>query len=189
MRITGGEAKGRTFHFPSRSNSRPTSDFLRETLFNLTGFPEDQFFLDLFAGSGSVGLEALSRKAKKVVFVEKSKSLAGIIRENVSLCGYSEKSLVVAADIQYALRDLCGKQNRFDIVFADPPYHQGLISETLKLLGQYAVLQEAGIIILQHSQKEQPEVLPEGMYLADQRKYGENILTFVRMAVHDTRKI
>ncbi len=189
MRITGGETKGRTFHFPSKSNSRPTSDFLREALFNLLGFPEDQLFLDLFAGSGSVGLEALSRYAKTVVFVEKSKSLAAIIRENASLCGYSEKCRIIAADVQSTLRDLYGKQYQFDIIFADPPYHQGLIAETLRLLGKYRILQKDGVIILQHSQKEQPESLPEGMYLADQRKYGENILTFVRMATNDTGEV
>lgn len=189
MRITGGEAKGRTFHFPSKSSSRPTSDFLREALFNLLGFPEDKIFLDLFAGSGSVGLEALSRKARNAVFVEKSKQLSGIIRGNASLCGYSEKCLIIAADVKSALRELCSKQYQFDIIFADPPYHQGLIEETLKLLGQCPILQEDGFIILQHSPKEQPQDLPEGMYLADQRKYGDNILTFVRMVPHATGEV
>jgi 16S rRNA (guanine966-N2)-methyltransferase len=189
MRITGGEAKGRTFHFPPKSSSRPTSDFLREAVFNILGFPENQHFLDLYAGSGSVGLEALSRRAKNVVFVEKSKPLASIIRQNIALCGFSEKSLIIANDVQSALRDLCNKQRRFDILFADPPYHQGLIEETLRWLEKYPVLQKDGIIILQHSRKEQPVNWPDGMHLADQRKYGENILSFVRMAVHDTGEI
>lgn len=180
MRITGGDVKGRTFHFPSRSHSRPTSDFLREALFNLLGFPEDQLFLDLFAGSGSVGLEALSRKAKRVVFVEKNKSLAGVIRKNIMLCGYSDKSMIVAHDVRIALRDLCAKQYLFDIVFADPPYHQGLISETLRIMKQYPILNKNGSIILQHSMKEPYGILPDGMILIDQRTYGENILTFIK---------
>jgi 16S rRNA (guanine966-N2)-methyltransferase len=181
MRISGGEAKGRTLNFPSRSTQRPTTDFLREALFNLLGLAADQSFLDLFAGSGSVGLEALSRQAKKVAFVEKSKILIGVIRENVSLCGYSEKCLIIHADIQSALRDLYRKKCRFNVIFADPPYNQGFIGETLKALKEYPVLQEDGIIALQHSIREQLTPLSDGWFVADQRKYGDNLLTFIRM--------
>jgi 16S rRNA (guanine966-N2)-methyltransferase len=181
MRICGGEAKGRTLNFPSGSTQRPTSDFLREALFNLLGSSEDQFYLDLFAGSGSVGLEAASRRAKTVVLVEKSKSLIGVIRDNVSLCGYSEKCLLIHADIQLALRDLYKKKYRFDVVFADPPYNQGFIGETIKLLKEYLVLKDNGIIVFQHSTREQLPLLPDGWFLADQRKYGDNLLTFIRM--------
>ena len=128
-----------------------------------------------------MGLEALSRKAKKVVFVEKSKVLIGVIRENVSLCGYSEKCLIIHADIQSALRDLYRKKCRFDVIFADPPYNQGFIGETLKVLKEYPVLQEGGIIVLQHSIREQLTPLTDGWFMADQRKYGDNLLTFIRM--------
>lgn len=181
MRISGGEAKGRTLKFPSRSIQRPTTDFLREALFNLLGSPTDQFFLDLFAGSGSVGLEAASRLAKRVTFVEKSKDLVGVIRENVSLLGYSEKCLIIHADIQSALRDLYGRECRFDVIFADPPYNQGFIGETLKGLNEYPVLKEEGIIVFQHSVREQIKTLPDRWFVADQRKYGDNLLTFIRV--------
>lgn len=168
-------------HFPSRSNQRPTTDFLRETLFNLLGSSADQFFLDLFAGSGSVGLEAASRQAKTVVFVEISKTLAGVIRDNVSLCGYSERCLIIQADIEWALSDLYRKECRCDVIFADPPYNQGFIGETLQVLKEYPVLQADGIIVLQHSVREKLPSLPDGWFLADQRKYGDNLLTFIRM--------
>jgi len=182
MRISGGEAKGRTLSFPSRSTQRPTTDFLREALFNLLGLPANQSFLDLFAGSGSVGLEALSRKAGKVTFVEKSKVLIGVIRENVSSCGYSERCFIIHADIRSALRGLYLKKCRFNVIFADPPYNQGFIGETLKVLKEYPVLQEeGGIIVLQHSIREQLTPLTEGWTVADQRKYGDNLLTFIRM--------
>ncbi len=181
MRICGGEAKGRTLNFPSRSTQRPTTDFLREALFNLLGSPEDQCFLDLFAGSGSVGLEALSRKAKAVTFVEKSKVLIGVIHENASLCVCSEKCRIIHADIKSALRDLYRKECRFNVIFADPPYNQGFISETLKVLKEYPVLQEGGILVLQHSTRELLTPLTDGWFVADQRKYGDNLLTFIRM--------
>ena len=168
--------------FPSRSTQRPTTDFLRETLFNLLGLPENQSFLDLFAGSGSVGLEALSRKAGEVTFVEKSKVLIGVIRENVSSCGYSERCFIIHADIRSDLRGLHLKKRRFNVIFADPPYNQGFIGETLKALKEYPVLQEeGGIIVLQHSTREQLVPLTDGWSMADQRKYGDNLLTFIRM--------
>jgi 16S rRNA (guanine966-N2)-methyltransferase len=181
MRISGGEAKGRTIKFPSHCAQRPTTDFLREALFNLLERPVDQIFLDLFAGSGSVGLEALSRKAKAVTFVEKNKVLVEVIRENVSMCGYSEKCLLVQADVQSALRDLYKKKCRYDVVFADPPYNQGLIEETLTVLKKYPVLQDGGALVMQHSVREPLPELENGWSVEDQRKYGDNYLSFIRM--------
>ena len=180
MRISGGEAKGRTLKFPSWSTQRPTTDFLRETLFNLLGSPADMGFLDLYAGSGSVGLEAASREAKNVVFVEKNREMIGVIRKNVSLCGYEDRCLIIHADIESALRDLYRKRISFDVVFADPPYNKGLIGETIRLLAQYPVLGENGFVVLQHSIKEQPVFSTEWLII-DQRKYGDNLLTLLRM--------
>lgn len=181
MRISGGEVKGRTLKFPSHCTQRPTTDFLRAALFNLLERPVDQHFLDLFAGSGSVGLEALSRKAQSVTFVEKNKILIDVIRENVSKCGYSEKCLLVHADVQSALRDLYKKKCSYNVVFADPPYHQGLIEETLAALKKYPVLRDAGAVVMQHSVREPLPELEDGWFVADQRKYGDNYLSFIRM--------
>jgi len=181
MRISGGEAKGRTLRFPSRSSQRPTTDFLREALFNILRSPAGQSFLDLFAGSGSVGLEAASRGAKTVAFVEKSKTLVAVIRDNASGCGYSEKCQIIHADLQSALRDLYRKNCRFDVIFSDPPYNQGWIGETLKALKEYPVLQEDGLIIFQHSIREQVTPLPDRWFIENQRKYGDNLITFIRM--------
>lgn len=181
MRISGGEAKGRTIRFPSHCAQRPTTDFLREALFNLLERPVDQSILDLFAGSGSVGLEALSRKAKSVTFVEKNKILIDVIRENVSMCGYSDKCLLVHADVQSALRDLYKKKCRYNVVFADPPYNQGLIEETLTVLKRNPVLEDSGVIVIQHSIREPLPELKDGWSVGDQRKYGDNYLSFIRM--------
>ncbi|MEE9911191.1 MAG: 16S rRNA (guanine(966)-N(2))-methyltransferase RsmD [Deltaproteobacteria bacterium] len=181
MRISGGAAKGRTIKFPSQSIQRPTTDFLREALFNLLEAPEGQNYLDLFAGSGSVGLEALSREAKTATFVEKSKVLIEVIRENANLCGYSERCLLIHADVHSAVRDLCRKKNRYHVIFADPPYNQGLIGETLNVLKEYPVLQESGIMVLQHSIREPLTKLADDWSVVDQRKYGDNLLSFIRM--------
>lgn len=168
-------------NFPSRSTERPTTDFLREALFNILSLPADQSFLDLFAGSGSVGLEAASRGAKAVTFVEKSKDLVAVIRENVAACGYSDQCLIIHADIQSALRDLYKKKCRFDVIFSDPPYNQGWIGETLKYLKEYPVLQADSLVILQHSIREPLKSLPEEWRVADQRRYGDHLITFIRM--------
>jgi len=186
MRITGGKARGKTLRFPSGSRERPTSDFLREALFNLLGSLDDKTFLDLYAGSGSVGLEAASRNARTVCFVEKDKRLAGVIKKNISACGQDHECAVMAADVAVALRDLSRKQSRFDIVFADPPYHRGLVEETLNLLNRFTVLGEKGVIVIQHSAKEDwTGFTSDHMRLVDQRKYGENTITFFKWRMND----
>jgi 16S rRNA (guanine(966)-N(2))-methyltransferase RsmD len=181
MRIIGGEAKGRTLHFPSGSKERPTSDFLRENLFNILGSLQDRIFLDLFAGSGSVGLESASRGAQTVFFVEKNKHLVEVIKKNIQTCCVDKSCRIIAGDIEFGLRDLFRKKYEFDIIFADPPYNRDLVKATLKFLSRNHVLRKDGIIVIQHSIKETFSELDENIYQTDQRKYGDNALTFFKM--------
>lgn len=182
MRITGGEVRGRTLNFPSRSKERPTSDFLREALFNLLGSLKGKAFLDLFAGSGSVGLEAASRGAQEIYFIEKNKNLAEVIRENIRKCCPGIKYRLINKDIEFGLNDLYKKECFFDIVFADPPYNRNLINVTLKTLSRQNILQNDGILVIQHSIKENfDQPVNNIIYQVDQRKYGENALTFFKM--------
>lgn len=183
MRICGGEAKGRMLIFPSRSEQRPTTDFLRENLFNVLKLQRGQNFLDLFAGSGSVGLEAASRGAKSITFVEKSKVLVDVLRKNIAACGYEAKCQIIRADIHAALVQLYRKQSNFDVVFADPPYHQGFIGATLQTLNEYPLINQDGLVVLQHSIREQVEGAKGNWIISDQRKYGDNVLTFIRMGI------
>lgn len=182
MRIIGGKFKGRALSFPSGSIERPTSDFLRETLFNLLGSLDGKNFLDLYAGSGSVGLEAASRGAREVYFVEKNAKLAAVIQRNIDHCGLSGNYFIAAKDVKQGLRDLENKRYKADIVFADPPYNRGFVSEVLKLLtGCDQILTGEGLIVMQHSVKEMPDVDSRVFCLKDLRKYGENALTFLTM--------
>lgn len=180
MRITGGECRGRVLSFPSRSTQRPTTDFLRSALFNLIGQQIPEEILDLYAGSGSVGLEALSRGSKLAVFVEKNKELAAIIRKNAGVCGYLDRSLVIEADVREALGDLYGRDQKFSFVFADPPYNKGFVARTFLALKAFCVCRNDGVVVLQHSVRE-PLPSPDGWELVDQRKYSDNVLSFVRM--------
>jgi len=176
MRIIGGKARGRNIRFESSSKERPTSDFLRETLFNLLGDVEGKTFVDLFAGSGSVGLEAASRGAREVCFIEKNKKLADLIKKNAALCGLGE-IFVLATDIEKGLKNLVGRKYRADVIFADPPYHRGWVLLTLDLLKKYDIARRDSVIVIQHSIKETCGVPSRRYRLLDERKYGDSALT------------
>ncbi len=181
MRIIGGELKGRILSFPARSKERPTSDFLRETLFNLLGSLEGKIFLDLFAGSGSVGLEAASRGAEEVYLIEKNKALIEVIKNNIQTCSLGQKCRVIGADVTIGLHDLFKKKYEVDVVFADPPYNRNWAARTLMSLNKYRVLREGGVVVIQHSIREKfSELLGENIQQIKQKKYGENALTFFK---------
>lgn len=188
MRIIGGIAKGRALNFPAESKERPTSDFLREALLNLLGSVSGKLFLDLYAGSGSVGLEAASRGAKEVCFIEKNKILAAVAQKNIENCGFEKKCCIINTDIRSGLNNLFKKKCKFDIIFADPPYNNDLVETTLKLLKEYPVFNERALIVIQHSVREYlgsfltASVSGETVWhQIDQRKYGDNAISFLEM--------
>jgi 16S rRNA (guanine966-N2)-methyltransferase len=188
MRIIGGMVKGRALHFPAGSKERPTSDFLREALLNLLGSVSGKLFLDLFAGSGSVGLEAASRGAKEVYFIEKNKILAAVAQKNIENCGFEKKCRIINTDVRSGLNDLFKKKCKFDIIFADPPYNNGLVETTMKLLKEYPVFSQGALMVIQHSTREDlGSFLAESVYgeavwhQIDQRKYGDNAISFLKM--------
>jgi 16S rRNA (guanine966-N2)-methyltransferase len=188
MRIIGGMAKGRTIHFPAGSKERPTSDFLREALLNLLGSVSGKLFLDLFAGSGSVGLEAASRGAKQVYFIENNKIIAEAVKKNIENCGFSEQCRIINADVRSGLNDLFKRKCKFDIIFADPPYNQGLVKTTMKLLKEYPVFSQEALIVIQHSVREDVDAVlaesvcgEDGWHQTNQRKYGDNSISFFKM--------
>jgi len=188
MRIIGGMAKGKALHFPAGSKERPTSDFLREALLNLIGSVSGKSFLDLFAGSGSVGLDAASRGAKEVCFIEKNKILAEAAKKNIEKCGFEKQCHIINTDVRAGLSDLFKKKCKFDIIFADPPYNNGLVETILKLLKEYPVFKEGALIVIQHSTREDlspflvESVCGEAIWhQIDQRKYGDNAISFLKM--------
>jgi RNA methyltransferase, RsmD family len=182
MRIIGGEARGRTLHFISGSKERPTSDFLRETLFNLLGPVQGKSFLDLYAGSGSVGIEAASRGAREVILVEKDKDISTVAKNNIVICGFDNKCKMLTLDIGSGLRKLYKSKYEFDIIFADPPYSCGLVEKTIKMIMENPVLNREAIVVIQHSAREDfNSILGKKNILRDQRKYGDSALTFLNM--------
>ncbi len=150
LRIIGGEWRGRKLHFIDAPNLRPTPDRVRETLFNwLQGQIHGARCLDLFAGSGALGLEALSRGASNVVFVEKTKPAAAQIESNLSLL--KAKAAVINTD---AISYLKNTDQRFDIIFLDPPFRHNLLPEILEMILKKKLLTEGGLIYLEHEAEE-----------------------------------
>lgn len=182
MRIIGGEARGRPVRLPGGCRIRPTADRVKKSLFDILRSVHGKAFLDLFAGSGNVGLEALSRGARYACFVEKDIRLVEAIRTNLLLCGCAMKAAVIAKDAERGLAEIRQKEKRFDIVFSDPPYEQGFVEKTLQWLGPGDLLTPNGIIVLQHSTREAPKELPIGkISAADERTYGDTVLSFFTM--------
>jgi 16S rRNA (guanine966-N2)-methyltransferase len=181
MRIIGGEARGRTVRLPGGCRIRPTADRVKKSLFDILHPVTGKSFLDLFAGTGNVGLESLSRGAHFAVFVERDVRLVEAIRKNLAQLGFCKRAEVVAADAVRGLGRLVQRKERFDIIFADPPYDEGLAVETLKWLEREDLLEEGGIVVLQHSMRETLEGLQiQAMAITDQRRYGDTVLTFLK---------
>jgi 16S rRNA (guanine966-N2)-methyltransferase len=181
MRIIGGEARGRPVRLPGGCRIRPTADRVKKSLFDILHSVNGKSFLDLFAGSGNVGLESLSRGARLAVFVERDVRLVETIRKSLAQLGFGERAEVIAANAERGLGRLIQRGERFDIIFADPPYDEGLAVETLKWLERGDLLAESGIVVLQHSIREKPEGLQIGaMAVTDRRRYGDTVLTFLK---------
>jgi 16S rRNA (guanine(966)-N(2))-methyltransferase RsmD len=181
MRVVGGEAKGRTILCPGGRRLRPTADRVKESLFSLLGPLTGSTFLDLFAGSGNVGLEALSRGGRSALFVERDRDLAKVIRENLRLLGFAERGEVLTLEAKAGLKRLVAQGARFDILFADPPYEQGHLASLAPWWTGTELLSERGLWVLQHSVHEPWPALPPdaALQMTDQRRYGDTLLTFL----------
>jgi 16S rRNA (guanine(966)-N(2))-methyltransferase RsmD len=181
MRIIGGRARGLILYTPKGLSVRPTSDRVKESIFNILSDLEGRSFLDLYAGSGNMGLEALSRGASKVVFVEKNRTCVETIRRNLTLMHAEHSSEVIEASVEQGIRRLLRRKEDFDIIFADPPYEGGYVAKTLKLLrAEHSLLRDSGLFVLQHFVREEPEGDLAPFVLERRRKYGETVVSFLK---------
>jgi 16S rRNA (guanine966-N2)-methyltransferase len=181
MRIIGGRAKGLTLYTPKGLLVRPTADRLKESIFDILYDLEGRSFLDLYAGSGNMGLEALSRGASRVVFVEKNRACVETIRRNLSLMNTGSSSDVIETSVERGIRRLLRRKENFDIIFADPPYENGYAAKTLDLLKRgYSLFRDSGLFVLQHSVREEPGGDLAPFVLERRRRYGETLVSFFR---------
>jgi len=162
---------------------------IKEALFNILPSMEGRLFLDLFAGTGNIGLEALSRRAAKTVFIEPNPLLVDTIKDNLNVCGFDDKYEIISAPVERGVKHLSKRKERFDIIFADPPYEKGLIKETLYLLGDGDLISRDGMVIIQHSSREKLEWGAGNFVLTDQRKYSYTIISFLKMHSEHSERI
>jgi 16S rRNA (guanine966-N2)-methyltransferase len=182
VRVIAGIAKGRRLATIRTQALRPTADRVRQALFNILGVHVDgAAVLDLFSGSGAVGLEALSRGARLAVFVEGHAPACRLIEKNLRLCGLYEHAAVRCEDVLNVLPILKKQGQTFDVIFLDPPYRTGLVEEALRQLGDGRLLSENGQVIAEHFFKRE---LPE-RYGRLRRirvaRFGDVALSFYRL--------
>lgn len=177
MRVIAGEAKGRRLKLVSGSSTRPIGERVKEALFSILG---DRVvgarFLDLYAGTGSVGIEALSRGARAAVFVDRQRQAVSTIRGNLALTGLKDRAQVVSGEALSFLRreDL----EPFDLIYVAPPQYKGLWAKTLLALDAADLLVPGGLVMVQIHPKEYQELELSSLEMVDQRKYGSTMLCF-----------
>lgn len=179
MRVIGGNAKGRRLKVPKGRALRPTAARVKEALFNI--LPRDLSglrLLDLFAGTGNVTIEALSRGAEEAVLVDASKESGRAIRENLRRLGLADRVRLRSMPVERALRQLERQHEGFDLIFADPPYGQKLVERTLKIIAQGSILRNSGIIVAEHGVRDEVAARYGRLELRDRRRYGDTILSF-----------
>jgi 16S rRNA (guanine966-N2)-methyltransferase len=179
MRVIGGNARGRRLKAPKGQKVRPTAARVKEALFNI--LPRDLSglkVLDLYAGTGNVTIEALSRGAKEAILIDSSTASGKAIRENLRRLDLFDRTNVWVTPVTRAVRLLAKRNETFDIIFLDPPYGQRLLETTLKLIAQADLLRESGFLIAEHSVRDPVEEVYASLVLHDQRRYGDTMLSF-----------
>lgn len=182
MRVIAGIARSVPLITPKGMETRPTSDQIKETLFNmLQGYVEGSSFLDLFAGSGQIGVEALSRGAEFAVFIEKSDEAVKCIKHNVDKTKFTDKALVLKMEVLSGIRTLEIEKKKFDLIFMDPPYGQGLEESILNTLVSSSILDEDVIIVVEASKKTDFSYVDElGLKIVKDKLYKSSRHLFLR---------
>ncbi|AMM83858.1 16S rRNA (guanine(966)-N(2))-methyltransferase RsmD [Martelella sp. AD-3] len=182
MRIVGGEFRGRALAAPKTSEIRPTTDRARESLFNILahGYPdavEGARVLELFAGTGAVGLEAVSRGARAATFVENSVEGRGLIWANIEALGLAGRTRIMRRDATKL--GSVGKLEPYDFLFADPPYGKGLGEKAIAAAGEGGWLKSGALVILEEAADSAP-ALPAGFAVLEERAFGDTRMHFYR---------
>ncbi|MBQ7887499.1 MAG: 16S rRNA (guanine(966)-N(2))-methyltransferase RsmD [Clostridia bacterium] len=180
MRIIGGSARGRSIVAPPGSKTRPTQDYVRESLFNIIRWDvQDARVLDLFAGTGALSLEAISRGAKEAVLIDMDRDACAAIKKNMENTRLGEQCRLISRDYRQAMDALARENEKFDVVFIDPPYKMENTGEMCAALYDKGLLSEEFLIVVEHRRGLAP-LLDLRFEAYDLRKYGDTEITFVR---------
>lgn len=186
MRIIGGEYKSRIISIPKGVEIRPTQDKVRGAIFNILGDVSGKNVLELFAGSGAFGIEAISRGAKSVTFVDNNFRCAQTIRSNLESLGVNDsKYEIIRANALSILPRLARNEEKFDIIFLDPPYYKGIAKNCLINIDSYDIIAPVGLVIIERFKKDALDVELERLLFMDERRYGDTLITMY--AVRNTQ--
>lgn len=183
MRVISGKAKGRRLVAPKGGAIRPTADRIKESLFNI--LPRDfsgMKILELFAGTGNISIEALSRGAESALLVDASERSARIIRENLRRLELTDRAQMWVMPVRRALNAVGRQGQKFDVIFLDPPYDQKLVGRSLELIASVDPVYPTGVVVAEHSVRETLKSSYRFLSLNDQRRYGDTLLSFFRHA-------
>jgi len=182
MRIIGGSARGRSIVAPAGNKTRPTQDYVRESLFNIIRWDvQDARVLDLFAGTGALSLEAISRGAKEAVLIDMDRDACNAIKKNMETSRLGAQCRLISRDYKQAMDALAREGQRFDVVFIDPPYRMENTGEMCAALYDKGLLAKAFLLVVEHKRGLAP-LVDERFEAFDQRDYGDTQITFIRSA-------
>lgn len=188
MRVIAGTAKGRKLRVPAGLHVRPSGARLRESAFGILehrGAIDGARVLDLFAGTGALGIEALSRGATSLVAVEQDRAVAKLLQANVEHAGFADRTRVVVQPAQRAVAQLPDGDS-FDLVLVDPPYREGLAQPVLERLAERGLVTPDGLVLVEHARVESL-AWPETWELELERRFGDSTITLLRAAQPDHR--
>ena len=177
MRITGGSARGIPLSAPKSAETRPTTDRVREAIFSILYSMDADLtrILDLYAGTGALALEALSRGGEAADLIERSSAVCAVIRKNIARAGMGERARVHCADVRRALQQL---QGPYTLVFLDPPYADPQVEGVLEALGASRLVGSGGTIVLEHAHARTPPATIGALALQSDRRYGDTGVAF-----------
>lgn len=182
MRVISGSARGLKLKAPEGMNTRPTLDRIKESLFNIIAADMyDCRFLDLFSGSGAMGIECLSRGGQNAVFVDNNKESIDVIKQNINGAKVSDRAEVMSCDVTSAISKLAQRGKTFDVIFMDPPYDKGLVELSLQAIVKNNILSKDGYIIAEQSTEEEiPEIA--SLKVTRVKEYRITRMTFLTYA-------
>lgn len=188
MRIIAGKAKGRKLIPPATMETRPTMDRVKEAMFSMIlGYVPNAVAIDIFAGTGSLGLEAASRGAKEVYLIDKSPITFPLLKENIENLKFGEFCFPLNMDSYEALRGLAKKGKIFNLIFIDPPYCKEMIPEAMKIIKENNLLEKDGLIVTKIDTIEEKYEGYEDIVLTQSRKYGNTTVCFYKYKEDDTK--
>ncbi len=178
MRVIAGKAKGMKLKAPDGLTVRPTADRVKEALFNIIGsYIINARFIDLYAGSGAIGIEALSRGAHSCIFIEKQRKNFLVIKENLGKTGFEESARLIMAEVNKALVILNGEKIKADLIYLDPPYNCPDLTSVVNRVLELKIIAENGLLIAEHAYKNRQWAEAYGS--VRQKKYGDTCLTII----------